>query len=131
MAHETDYTLNAAGIARTDSQDRDAFEAGLQQRVRGFLEATIVNAIKARTGAYSRALHEAILRNLLERFTRDKGPLLTHFTGLKELPPDDDSSTQRLVAFEQILNHYLPGVLCEEVPLFGDERVRTEKLNVI
>jgi hypothetical protein len=92
-----------------------------------------LNAIKVRTGTYSPTLHAAILRNLLDRFTRDSDPLLAHFGGLKELPMDDKSRAQRLAAFEEILQHYLPGVLREEVPMDGDEHagLQTEKLNVI
>jgi uncharacterized protein (DUF2461 family) len=96
------------------ARERDAFEAELQQEVGRRLNATIAAAIKMRTGAYSESLHEAILRNLLERFSRDKNPLMTHFAGLRELPLDDESRAQRAAAFEQILHHYLPGVLREE-----------------
>lgn len=114
-------------------REREDFESSLQDEVRHRLNATVVHAIEARVGSYNQGLHRAIVRNLLEKFNRDSDPLLAHFTGLKELPMDDKSRAQRLAAFEDILNHYLPSVLREEVPMGGDENVgaaHTEKLNV-
>jgi len=116
------------------ARERDAFEAELLEETCRRVNATIVTAIKMQVGTYDQGLHLAIVCNLLERFARDRDPLLAHFTGLRELPMDDESRAQRLAAFEQILNHYLPGVLGEEVPMFGNEHpdgVQTEKLNVI
>jgi hypothetical protein len=114
-------------------KEREDFESDLQAEVKRRLDATVVRAIEARVGSYNQDLHRAIVRNLLEKFNRDSDPLLAHFAGLKELPMDDKSRDQRLTAFEEILNHYLPGVLREEVPMGGDEdagAVYTEKLNV-
>lgn len=103
------------------SKERDAFEAELQQEARDRLTATIVNVIEVSTGTYNESLHEAILCKLLARFTRAKDPLMAHFTGLRELPMDDESFAQRLLAFEQVLHHYLPSVLSEEIPTSGNE----------
>jgi hypothetical protein len=129
IAQARERHANAAKL-----KEREAFESELQGETRTRLYVSIRNAIKMRTGGYDPRLHAAILRNLLEKFTRDKGPLLAHFTGLKQLPMDDESRAQRLVAFEEILHHYLPGVLGEEIPADCSARpgtVQTEKLNGI
>jgi hypothetical protein len=115
-------------------KEREAFESELQEETQRRLYVSIRNAIKMRTGGYDPWLHAAILCNLLEKFTKDKDPLLTHFTGLRQLPMDDESRAQRLGAFEQILYHYLPGVLREEIPADWSAHpgtVQTEKLNGI
>jgi hypothetical protein len=115
------------------ARERDAFEAELQQETCRRLNATIVTAINMQAGTYDEGLHLAIVRNLFDRFTRSREPLMAHFAGLRELPMDDESRAQRLAAFDEILHHYLPGVLREEVPMDGDEpagAVHTEKLNV-
>lgn len=102
-------------------QERDAFEAELQVESRRRLDATVARAVTLRNGAYDEDLHLAVVRNLFERFTRDKDPLMEHFSGLRQLPMDDESRAQRLAAFEEILHHYLPRVLREELPADGNE----------
>jgi hypothetical protein len=116
------------------ARERDAFEAELLEENGRRLNATIVTAIKTQVGNYDQGLHLAIVRNLFERFMRNREPLMAHFAGLRELPMDNEARALRLAAFDEILHHYLPGVLSEEVPVFGDEHpagVQTEKLNVI
>jgi hypothetical protein len=107
---------NTQGVEAYEQGNRDAFEAELQEEAGRLIASAIVDAIKARTGTYSERLHEAILRNLFERFTRDKGPLMEHFSGLRQLPRDAEARTLRLKAFEEILHHYLPHALREEIP---------------
>jgi hypothetical protein len=100
-------------------KEREAFESELQEETRRRLYVCIRNAIKMRTGGYDPRLHAAILRNLLEKFMRDKEPLLENFTELRQLPIGEESRMRRLVAFECAVHHYLPEVLREEFQRAG------------
>jgi hypothetical protein len=99
------------------------FEAELQEESGRRLDATIESAVSRRLGTYSQDGHLSVVRLMLGKFAADPDGLFPDLWKLRSLPMTDEFRVYRLLKFEQILHHYLPGCLDEALATTENQKV--------